>query len=405
MQVTTASAPGKLILFGEHAVVYRRPALAAAVDLRLSAVFRPRPGAAVHLAVPVLGLDRQVSWSAVRAYARRTRESWRRWQRQGDADFATVRGDDPGHLLLVALGETADRLQASGVDDGDGGPGLHVEVRSELPTGCGFGSSAAAAAALVAGYLAFRGATVDLRDVETLALEVERRQHGLPSGIDGAAVVHGGLLWAEREAPGDGSSPVEAAVAAAADRLVFHPFDGASPLLSRFAVFHTGTPAEGTGTVVAEVRRRSAAQPARYAALWDEIEAVTRAFRDLLARGDDDVTAGCSLVRRCQAALEAAGVVPEAVRQRVRQIEAAGGAAKISGAGSLAGPGAGTLLVLHADPDSLSDLPALADLHRHPVRLGAPGLRVESGDAAAHAPETVRAPATAPAPQPPEGRP
>ena len=51
-------------------------------------------------------------------------------------------------------------------------------------------------------------------------------------------------------------------------------------------------------------------------------------------------------VRSYQSCLENLGVVPTAVRQLVRRIEAGGSAAKISGAGSLAGPGAGSLLVL-----------------------------------------------------------
>jgi mevalonate kinase len=394
IQAATASAPGKLILCGEHAVVYRRPALVAAVDLRLGATFRPRSGRSVHLVVPALNLDREVAWRDVLAYARRARERWRRWQAGDDADFAAVRGDDPAHLLLVALGETAERVAAAdGAAGGDDDhPGLRVEVHSQLPTGCGFGSSAAAAAVLVAGYFAARGVAAGVDEIEALALEAERRQHGLPSGIDGAAVVHGGLLWAERRG----------------DRLVFRPFDAASPLLSRFAVFHTGPPAEGTGTVVAEVRRRAAAQPQRYAALWDEIEAVSRDFRDLLASGDDDVERGCTLMRRCQAALEAAGVVPDAVRRRVRRIEAAGGAAKISGAGSLAGPGAGTLLVLHPEPERLDHLDAVADLDRHPVRLGAPGLRVETAaesGAASTSHEAVAASSPTADPTTPESRP
>ena len=59
----------------------------------------------------------------------------------------------------------------------------------------------------------------------------------------------------------------------------------------------------------------------------------------------------------------------------VRQVEAAGGVAKISGAGSLSGPGAGSLLVYHHDPESLDHLACLASLKEIRAPLGAQGVR------------------------------
>lgn len=360
-----ASAPGKLILAGEHAVVHGRPALIAAVDLRLTATFEAAPEAGdgarrtVTLAVPALDLRTVTEWGGIIAYAREARRRWQDYEaRPGAAAFAAVRGADPAHLVKIALGETAEALGERG------GPALSLVVDTELPLGAGFGSSAAAAVALVAGYLALRGARPAAADVERLALEVERRQHGLPSGVDGATVLHGGLRWAERGADGHLGSA---------------PFAVRSPLLARLQVFHTGTPAEPTGTVVAAVRERLAAAPRRIAAILDRIEAATRALRGQLEAATEDPAAARAALTGCHRALVELGVVPPAVRDLVARIEGEGGAAKISGAGSLAGPGAGSLLVYHPDPDPerMAAWPFLRACRRTPVALGGPGLGIE----------------------------
>lgn len=341
---------------GEHAVVYGRPALVAAVDLRLTVRVSPAADGAVHLSLARLGHAETLSWKALRAYTRAARERWRDYACEpGPERFRAVRGDDPAHVVKIALGESAESLAE------EEPPGVRVAVESELPVGSGFGSSAATAAGVIAGYLAWRSVPLDLQRIERLALEAERRQHGLPSGVDTAAVVHGGLLWARKTAGG-----LEAEV-----------MEPRSSLLSRLRVYDTGTPPESTGAVVAAVRRLCDQDPGGHARRLDRIEAATRGLRGELAREEEDAARVRELIRECEACLEELGVVPAPVRELVRKIEAAGGAAKISGAGSLAGPGAGSLLVYDSDAERISGWPFLSPLTAHPVHLGAAGLRLE----------------------------
>jgi mevalonate kinase len=343
---------------GEHAVVYGRPALAAAIDLRLTVRLSPLPGSAVRLDLPALPHAEETTWDAVRAHARAARERWNEYAREpGPERFRAVRGDDPSHLVKVALGEAAAALGE------ESPPGLHLRVESALPVGSGFGSSAATAAGVIAAFLAFRGEALDRNAVERIVLEAERRQHGLPSGIDGATVLHGGLLWARRLPAGR----------LAAERVFVR-----SPLLSRLRVYDTGTPAETTGAVVAAVRHGRDQDPGRHERLLDRIEAATRGFRTELEREEENPAGVRELIAGCEAALEEMGVVPSEVRALVRQVEAAGGAAKISGAGALTGPGAGSLLVYHPDPEWISGWSFLRPFPCHPVHLGAEGLRLET---------------------------
>ncbi len=348
---------------GEHAVVYGRPALAAAIDLRLTVRLSPLPGSAVRLDLPALPHAEETTWNAVRAHARAARERWNEYAREpGPERFRAVRGDDPSHLVKVALGEAAAAIGE------ESPPGLRLRVESALPVGSGFGSSAATAAGVIAAFLAFRGEALDrerldCEKIERIVLEAERRQHGLPSGIDGATVLHGGLLWARRLPAGG---------------LAIERVPVRSPLLSRLRVYDTGTPAETTGAVVAAVRHARDQDPGRHERLLDRIAAATRDFRTELEREEENPAGVRELIAGCEAALEEMGVVPSEVRALVRQVEAAGGAAKISGAGALTGPGAGSLLVYHPDPEWISGWSFLRPFPCHPVHLGAEGLRLET---------------------------
>lgn len=360
MRSVAVSTPGKLILMGEHAVVYGRPALVAAIDLRLTARFTPTPGEQVHLDLPGLDHAETLSWDDLRAYATAVRGRWEGYALQpGAAGFRAVRGEDPAHVVKVALGET-----------GQGKEGLHLRVDSAIPIGSGFGSSAATATAVIAGCLLFHGREAEPALVEELALEVERRQHGQPSGVDGATVLYGGVLWARRLPAEGGKSALQREKIATL-----------SPLLDRLRVYDTGTPAEPTGAVVAAVRELRDRDPAGVDALLDRMGEATLGFRAELERGRageaEDPDRTLHLIREHEACLEGLGVVPAEARAVVRRVESEGGAAKISGAGSLRGPGAGSLLVYHPDPERISGWAFLRPFPFYPVHLGAPGFREE----------------------------
>lgn len=348
---------------GEHAVVYGRPALVAALDLRLRARLRRRePAGEVEIRLPRLEHCEVLPWSAVRASTAATRAAWERYAaRPSPTSFARLHGDGPGHLVRIALGETAAYLGETEP------PGLTLEVDSDLPVGSGFGSSAALSVAISAGYLVFRGRAADPAVVEALAFEIERRQHGSPSGVDGATVLHGGLLWARRVSGGD---------------LAVERLPATSPLLGRLRVYDTGSPAESTGAVVAAVRARFAAEPERYEEILHGMGETTRGFREQILLPEEDRAETVRLLRAFEAALEELGVVPEPVQRLVRRIEAAGGAAKVSGAGSLTSPspenGAGSLLVYHPAPSVVDGWDFLRPFRRYRVALGVEGFRVES---------------------------
>ena len=326
------STPGKTILFGEHAAVYGYPALVTALDHRMTVTAsesRSSERGTVCLEIPALRIARTVA--ATQA-------------------VATVR--EPGDLAILAVT----------IGTADLGPhrfGFHLRIESAIPSGAGFGSSAALAVAVVAACRGACGDDIAPDEIARLALEVERHQHGRASGVDVQAVLRGGVLLCRRLE--DGALECKDLPRAAR--------------LSSFRLFHSGAPNETTGEMVGAVQLLLDREPTRVREAFATIEAATRAGCDALLTGDD--TALVPIVRRAEAALEALGVVPEPVLGAIRAIEAEGGAAKISGAGGRSGAGAGLVLVVHPDPEWHQRFTAPAGWMAHPVRLGAEGLRSE----------------------------
>jgi mevalonate kinase len=124
------------------------------------------------------------------------------------------------------------------------------------------------------------------------------------------------------------------------------------------------------------VRQLRASDPAAFDILLDRLEEATRRLRDALIASDRAALADA--IHHAQRGLERAGVVPPRVRDLVRAIEGSGGAAKISGAGALAGDGAGCLVIYHPHPALLQASAAVKAESLLSVRLGAEGVRLES---------------------------
>ena len=151
-----ASAPAKIILFGEHAVVHGQPAIAVPVSaLRAYAQAAPaESGSGLLLDASDLG-ERIVL---------RASESV------------------PDHPLARAASLCLRSISATV-------PDLQVQLRSAIPIASGLGSGAALTAALMRALIAAVGAAVPDATLNDWVYEVEREFHGTPSGIDNTVVV------------------------------------------------------------------------------------------------------------------------------------------------------------------------------------------------------------------------
>ena len=157
--MTTARAPGKIILFGEHAVVYGRPAIAVPIH-QISATVKvtsipASPLGVIHVEAADIGL-----------------ESW----------LHEMSPDQPlARIIHLALEEI-------GVNDP---PTMGIQISSTIPIASGLGSGTAVSVAILRSLSNHLGQSLPLKRQSELAYEVEKIHHGTPSGIDNTVVTYG----------------------------------------------------------------------------------------------------------------------------------------------------------------------------------------------------------------------
>ncbi|SFR20210.1 mevalonate kinase family protein [Poseidonocella sedimentorum] len=345
-----AHAPGKLILSGEHSVLYGAPALAVAIAQYTEVWFKP-----MDLAEGLRTAFDDLSSGAFYPFRLLTKFKGsldRRFEqfRRGELDVQNIL-THPDDLAVYALAS----LLQEGPTPGLGAvhhlphPG-QLGSHSALPRGAGFGSSAAAIAAVTVLFETLLDRPKTAPERVARVRFCERLQHGQAGPIDAATVVHGGLVRAQ-----DGAvSPAEIA-------------EGHSLLRGDgwYWVLH-GLPASTTGDCVSHVRRHHGSD----APLWADFAACTAAFADALAEG----RAPLGEITANQRLLERIGVVPEGTSRFIGAVEAAGGAAKLCGAGSVAGPHGGAVLVRLGDPEAMRALMARQpELRWSPLRVAPTG--------------------------------
>lgn len=317
----SAQAPGKLILSGEHAVVYGAPALAVALDRYTEVWFTPILGSkGLRTAFDNLSQGQFYPIELLKSFKQGLDRRFDAFTR-GDLTVQKIlkRPDD---LAVYTMALLLNYVPVPGVTSTKRlpMPGL-LSSKSDLPLGAGMGSSAAIIAATFVLYEhLLKYSQSDQERFERVRF-CERLQHGNGSAIDAATVVYGGM---NRIDNGELSH-----LKLKEDHSLLRG-DG------WYWVLH-GKPDAPTGECVAKVRDNHGDDTI----LWDAFTECTNTLQIAIEEMRDPR----EIIKENNALLQKIGVVPTAAKGFVAEVERAGGAAKVSGAGSVRGDKAGTILV------------------------------------------------------------
>jgi mevalonate kinase len=233
MPAVSASAPGKVILFGEHAVVYGQPAIAVPVQqVQAKAIVTPlvKPGAKVRIEASQVGVD---------------------------ADLDRLSSNDP---LAAAVRGALQALHISKP------PAFKLKVTSAIPLAAGLGSGAAVSVAILRAVSDFLGKPFTEEETSSLAFEVEKLHHGTPSGIDNTVVTYNKPVYFTKDKP----------IETFAVRMPF-----------TLLIADTGVPSP-TRVAVGDVRAAWQADPAQFEALFAKVGDLVKKARAAIEKGESE---------------------------------------------------------------------------------------------------------------------
>jgi mevalonate kinase len=278
MPVIYAKAPGKIILFGEHAVVYGYPAIAIPVK-KVNATARVFPNlegqpGEVRIQAPDIHLDTRLS---------------------------DLPGDDP---LAVAIQRTLESVLTTQT------PSFTVLISSTIPISAGMGSSAAIAIATIKAISYFLGKPLPTEQVSNLALQVEQIHHGTPSGIDNTVIAYQTPIFFIH------GEPIEIISIETPTHWVIADSGEKTP----------------TRETVSDVRTQYDADPDTVIPIFNQIGEISSRARDALISGD--ISRLGELMNSNQDLLQQLGVSSQRLEALITAAKNAGAAgAKLSGGG------------------------------------------------------------------------
>ncbi len=304
----TARAPGKIILSGEHAVVYGRPAIALAIDRYATTTITPQSGYGIWFEFLNDELKHVATMEELQDLKTQISKRYRKFT-VGKCQIRDVIRN-PLELIQYTFIYLVEHLSLATKG------GLKIQIELTLPIGCGMGASASVILSVMHALINYCGQTLTVDKYLYFGREIENLQHGRSSGLDLFLSLHGGCYFFNAGNANKRSLPN-----------------------LPFVLVNTGKAETSTGECV-----ESVAKHLQDGVLADEFSNTALAFDLALRQHNLAMVKEC--VRRNHELLLAIEVVPKRVADFIAAVEVRGNVAKVSGAGAISGDSAGVVLVV-----------------------------------------------------------
>ena len=318
------SAPGKVHLIGEHAVVYSEPAIIAAIGNRTYVDISPAKDITYQdIAWP----DISHTWKVEQVFeiTQKTFDLWKEGNEKKDFSklFSFIKENGYEGYRASVLGLAMKKM---GINQG-----FSITIDSKIPTGAGLGSSASRAVAMTKAIAELFEKELSLEEINEIAFQQEKIIHGTPSGGDNSACCFGGLVWFKKDQPKNQINSLKEEV----------PYK-----LENFVFVYTGPPQKTTGELVQLVRELDEGYRTERI---KKIGEMTYEMLDVLRRRNFQRMK--EIINQTQKNLAELKISTEKIDQIAESVQEIGGAAKLCGAGS-----GGIVLCYHQDKGKLIDL-------------------------------------------------
>ncbi len=307
----TASAPGKAILFGEHSVVYGKPAIAVAVNRKAIVTITDTRKDYINVQIPELdvygSMDIETQDITPGKTSKKTSESTLTSFNPDDPKFSS---DKTVPTPLYEMGILEFIRKAVFNESFQPDHGLNLKVELEIPIGAGLGSSAAITVAALAALSQYHQRDLSLNKLASMAHQVELDVQGAASPLDTTISTFGGFIYFAHQKGAEKIKPARE-----------------MPLV----VGYTSQPGN-TGQLVAGVRKLHDHHPEIINPILDTMEKIANQARQAIIQGDLQKVG--ELMNINQGLLDALGVSTNQLSNLVYQARSAGAiGSKLTGAG------------------------------------------------------------------------